>query len=127
MTQHTLLVCSLCRFSENQNKKHGLSGGQYLIQELEKGLEKYDWHDRVIIKPVSCMAACRRSCAITLAAADKLTFIFNQLAPVESAPELLEFIEQYVTTPNGKVPYRERSRAIQQATSFILPPLTNSH
>ena len=45
MTEHTLLVCSLCRFSENQNKKHGLSGGQHLIQELEKGLEKYEWRD----------------------------------------------------------------------------------
>ncbi len=126
MTEHTLLVCSLCRFSENQNKKHGLSGGQHLILELEKGLEKYEWRDLVIIKPVSCMAACRRSCAVTLAANDKLTFILNQLAPVESAPELLEFIEQYVTTPNGKVPYRERSRTIQQATAFILPPLASS-
>ncbi|MGK7950117.1 MAG: DUF1636 family protein [Xenococcaceae cyanobacterium] len=64
----------------------------------------------------------RPSCAVTLAADDKLTFIFNQLAPIESAPELLEFIEQYVTTPNGKVPYRERSRTIQKATAFILPP-----
>jgi predicted metal-binding protein len=126
MTEHTLLVCSLCRFSETQNKKHGLSGGQYLIEELQKGLESSDLSDRVIIKPVSCMAACRRSCAATLAAADKLTFIFNQLAPIESAPELLQFIEQYVTTSQGKVPYRERSRTIQQATAFILPPLASS-
>ncbi len=72
------------------------------------------------------MAACRRSCAVTLAVDDKLTFIFNQLAPVESAPELLEFIEQYVNTFQGKVPYRELSRTIQQATSFILPPLASS-
>ncbi len=127
MTEHTLLVCSLCRFSEDQNKKNGLSGGQHLIQELEKGLEKYEWKNRIEIKPVTCMAACLRSCAVTLAANDKLTFIFNQLAPMESAPELLEFIQQYITTPNGKVPYRERSRTIQQATAFILPPLGNSH
>jgi predicted metal-binding protein len=126
MTEHTLLVCSLCRFSETQNKKHGLSGGQHLIQEVQKGLDSCDLSDRVIIKPVSCMAACRHSCAATLAAADKLTFIFNQLAPIESAPELLQFIEQYVTTSQGKVPYRERSRTIQQATAFILPPLASS-
>lgn len=127
MTEHTLLVCSLCRFSENQNKKYGLSGGQHLIQELEKGLEKYEWKNLIEIKPVSCMAACRRSCAVTLAADDKLTFIFNQLAPVESVPELLEFIEQYITTPNGKVPYQERSKTIEQATAFILPSLPNFH
>jgi predicted metal-binding protein len=126
MTEHILLVCSLCRFSETQNKKHGLSGGQHLIEELEKGLEDCDYSDRVIIKPVSCMAACRRSCAVTLTAADKLTFIFNQLAPIESAPELLQFIEQYVASPNGKVPYQERSTTIKQATAFILPPLPNS-
>jgi predicted metal-binding protein len=45
MTEHTLLVCSLCRFSETQNKKHGLSGGQYLIEELQKGLDNYDLSD----------------------------------------------------------------------------------
>ncbi|MEN9566601.1 MAG: hypothetical protein RLZZ69_1797 [Cyanobacteriota bacterium] len=139
MTEHTLLVCSLCRFSENQNKKNGLSGGQYLIEELQKGLEKYEWdddlsgilkdslrvalRDRITIKPVSCMAACRRSCAATLAANSKLTFIFHQLAPIESAPELLQFIEQYVLSPNGKVPYQARSTTIKQATAFILPPL----
>ena len=127
MTQHTLFVCSLCRFSEKEKKKYGLSGGQHLIQELEKGLEDCGWSDRLTIKPVSCMAACRRSCAVTLAANDKLTFILERLAPIESAPELLQFVEQYVTSPQGKVPYRERSRVIQQATAFILPPLSNSH
>ena len=127
MTQHTLFVCSLCRFSEKENKKYGLSGGQHLIQELEKGLKDRDWSDRITIKPLSCMAACRRFCAVTLAADDKLTFILERLAPTESAPELLEFIEQYVTAPQGKVPYRERSRAIQKSTSFILPPLSNSN
>ena len=125
MTHHTLLVCSLCRFSEKENKKHGLSGGKHLIQELEKGLEKYDWKNLIEIKPVSCMAACRRSCAVTLTADDKLTFILERLAPTESASELLKFIEQYVKSLQGKVPYRERSSTIKQATAFILPPLVN--
>jgi len=127
MTQHTLFVCSLCRFSEKENKKYGLSGGQRLIEELQKGLQDCEGRDRITIKPVSCMAACRRSCAVTLAANDKLTFILERLAPVESAPDLLKFVEQYVTAPNGRVPYRERSKVIQQATSFVLPPLSNSH
>jgi len=127
MTQHTLFVCSLCRFSEKENKKYGLSGGQHLIEELQKGLKDREDSDRITIKPVSCMAACRRSCAVTLAADDKLTFILERLSPVESAPDLLKFIEQYVTAPNGRVAYRDRSRAIQQATSFVLPPLSNSH
>jgi predicted metal-binding protein len=101
MTEHTLLVCSLCRFSENQNKKNGLSGGQYLIEELQKGLESCDLSARLEIKPVSCMAACSRSCAATLAAADKLTFIFNQLSPLESTPDLLQFVKQYITSPRA--------------------------
>ena len=94
------------------------------MEELQKGLEDCDYSDLITIKPVSCMAACRRSCTVTLAADDKLTFILERLVPLESAPELLKFVEQYINTPQGKVPYRERSRPIQQATSFILPPLT---
>ena len=127
MTKHSLLVCSLCRFSEERNKKNGLSGGQHLIQELEQGLARSDYKDLIEIKPVSCMAACFRSCTATLPAEDKLTFIFNHLAPVESAPELLEFIEQYITTPKGKVPYRERSQTIKKTTAFILPNLTKKY
>jgi predicted metal-binding protein len=127
MTKHTLLVCSLCRFSETPNKNNRLSGGQHLIEELKQGLEKYEWKNQLEIKPIACMAACRRSCAVTLAANHKLTFIFERIPPVDSAPELLQFIEQYVQLPDGKVPYRKRSQFIHRATSFILPPLANAH
>lgn len=123
MEKATLFVCSLCRFSETENSRDGLSGGQHLIDRLEGELEAKNLSDAIHLQPVRCMAACSRSCNTTLAAPDKLTFIFSNLSPTDSAAELSEFCQQYVARPDGKVPYGERASSIRQATAFILPPL----
>jgi predicted metal-binding protein len=69
------------------------------------------------------MAACDRACNAALTAPGKLTFIFNDLSPTESAPDLVEFCRQYAAAEHGKVPYGLRSPAIKQATAYVLPPL----
>jgi len=38
MTQHTLFVCVLCRFSSIEQQQAGLSAGQSLFNQLSEGL-----------------------------------------------------------------------------------------
>lgn len=121
-TQHTLFVCALCR-SKTPTGPNGLSGGQQLIDQLQQELQAIEECDRIRLQPVRCMAACERGCTAALAAPDKLTFILHDLSPEKSAPELAQFCRQYLACPDGKVPYSERSAAIKQSTSFILPPV----
>lgn len=123
MTQYTLFICSLCRFSATEKNREGTSGGQHLIDQLQAGFAQTDLESAIQIQPVRCMAQCSQPCNVTLAAPDKLTFVMSDLSPTEAAPALVEFCRQYTEQPDGKVPYRERSPAIHEAISFILPPL----
>lgn len=126
MTKATLFVCSLCRFSATESKRDGVSGGEYFIDRLQTELKKRDLQAAIDLQPLRCMAACRQSCNATLAAPDRLTFILSKLSPTEAAAALSEFCEQYIACSNGKVPYKQRSSTIREATSFILPPLPSS-
>ncbi|MEM9818780.1 MAG: DUF1636 domain-containing protein [Cyanobacteria bacterium P01_D01_bin.6] len=123
MTQTTLFVCSLCRFSADEKSRDGISGGQYLINQLQTELAARNLHTNVHLRPLRCMAACEQACNVTLAAPDKLTFILSQLPPTEAATALSEFCQQYTACADGKVPYRDRSAIIREATAFVLPPL----
>jgi predicted metal-binding protein len=123
MTKATLFVCSLCRFSATEKNHDGVSGGEFLINSLQTAITENDLETEVQIHPVRCMAQCGQPCNVTLAAPGKLTFILSGLSPTESTQALTEFCKQYAHFPDGKVPYRQRSATIQQATAFVLPPL----
>lgn len=120
MSQHTLFVCSLCHFSKIEKEQDGLRGGQHLINALKAELKSES--NSLQIQPVQCMGACDRSCVVTFMAANKYTFVFSDLSPLEAAPELLEFSRQYLNHPTGAVPYQERSESIKKKLFLIIPP-----
>ncbi|HEY9888254.1 MAG TPA: DUF1636 domain-containing protein [Candidatus Obscuribacterales bacterium] len=119
----TLFVCSLCRFSETERTRGGLSGGEHLIQQLQAELHRRQLTDAVQLTPLRCMAGCSQPCNVSLAAPDKLTFILSHVSPTEAAATVTEFCQQYVRSVDGRVPYKERPAAIRAATAFVLPPL----
>lgn len=123
MAHNTLLVCILCRFSQTEREREGLSGGQYLFNQLQVELESCHWRDRIHLQPVRCMGACDHSCVVAFSAPNKLTFILSQLSPIHSLPELLQFSEQYVACSDGKVPYKDRPQAVKKGIHAVLPPL----
>ncbi|MGB3534584.1 MAG: DUF1636 family protein [Microcoleaceae cyanobacterium] len=55
MTSATLFVCSLCRFSATEKSRDGLSGGEYLIDQLQKELAARNLQDAVHLQPVRCL------------------------------------------------------------------------
>ncbi|MBO0350394.1 DUF1636 domain-containing protein [Phormidium pseudopriestleyi FRX01] len=122
MTQTTLFICSLCRFSRKEPTQNGLSGGEYLIQQVQAELQAKNLESAVQIQPVRCMAACSDACNVTLTAAEKITFILSGLSPTESPTELAHFCQQYAASSDGKVPYKERPDIIRESTAFVLPP-----
>lgn len=122
MTQHTLQICILCRFSETKPERNGLSGGQTLFNQLKDGLESCDEGDYITLQPVRCMGACERSCVVAFTAPNKLTFVLSQLSPTDAVPELLQFSHQYVACSDGKVPYKERPDAVKKGIHAVLPP-----
>lgn len=125
MTQTTLFVCSLCRFSAQERTRAGVSGGQHLITELQQALNARHLKDAVHIEPLRCMAGCHQPCNVSLAAPGKLTFILSGVDPAEGADSVSEFCQQYADSHDGRVPYRDRPVAVRNTTAFVLPPLPN--
>jgi predicted metal-binding protein len=119
----TLLVCSLCRFSQAEASRDGVAGGQYLINQLRQSLADHQLQDRVQLVPLRCMAGCHQPCNVSLAAPGKLTFILSQVSPTDGAEAISEFCQQYTDSADGRVPYQQRSVAIRKATAFVLPSL----
>ena len=123
MTQTTLFVCSLCRFSHSERKRDGVSGGEYLINQLQAELTRHNLESAVRLEPLRCMAGCHQPCNVSLAAPGKLTYIFSHVSPTDAAATVAEFCQQYTDSPDGRVPYRERPELIRATTAFVLPPL----
>ncbi|MBE7385751.1 MAG: DUF1636 domain-containing protein [Leptolyngbya sp. SIO1E4] len=123
MTPTTLFVCSLCRFSAQEDSRDGVAGGQYLINQLQQALAEQDLQATVHLEPLRCMAGCHQPCNVSVAAPGKLTFILSGISPENGAATVAEFCQQYTESTNGRVPYRDRTPEIRQATAFVLPPL----
>ena len=123
MVKTTLFVCSACRFSPDEASRNGISGGQHLIEQLHQALTAQNLQDAVLIEPLRCMAACHQPCNVSLAAPGKLTFILSQVSPLNGAAPVSAFCQQYTASLDGRVPYRDRPVAVQQATAFVLPPM----
>lgn len=117
------MVCALCRFSANERSRNGVSGGQYLIDQLKAELASRQLQSTVQIEPLRCMAGCHQPCNVTLAAPGKLTFILSGVDPTTGAASVSEFCQQYTDRADGRVPYGDRAAAIRRATAFVLPPL----
>jgi predicted metal-binding protein len=124
MPQTTLFVCSLCRFSPAEASRDGLSGGQYLINQLQADLKSRNLQSTVHLEPLRCMAGCSQPCNVSLAAPGKLTFILSRVSPTTGAAALAEFCQQYTNSADGRVPYRERPPSVRETTAFVLPPLS---
>lgn len=124
MTQETLLVCTLCRFSQPDRDREAMSGGQFLFNQLQEQLETFGANGTPVqLQPVRCMGACDRSCVVAFTAPNKLTFILSQLSPTDAVSDLLEFSHQYQGCLDGKVPYKDRPITVKQKIHAVLPPL----
>ena len=123
MTETTLFVCELCRFSAAEASRNGQSGGAYLIEQLRAELQQRHLETAVNLRPLRCMAGCAQPCNVSVAAPDKLTFVLSGLPPDTAAAAVADFCQQHVEAPQGRVPYYDRPVAVRSATAFVLPPL----
>ncbi|MBE9009203.1 DUF1636 domain-containing protein [Pseudanabaenaceae cyanobacterium LEGE 13415] len=121
MTQSTLFVCVLCRFS-NSGSTSDPPSGQVLFDQLNEAISSSN--TAIVLQPVRCMAACRSACVAAFAAPGKLIFMLSSLS-AGSVPDLLQFSEQYANSTGGKVPYKERPETIKTNLHAVLPPLLN--
>jgi predicted metal-binding protein len=128
MTKHCLFVCTTCASLWQDGKKVGISGGEKLLDRLSQLHQNWELRENISIEPVTCMSACSRSCAISLAAPGKYTYLFGDLSAEEdnlpdTCAAVLDCAGQYYAKPDGLLAWSERPEAMKKGAIARIPPL----
>ncbi|NJL77934.1 MAG: DUF1636 domain-containing protein [Richelia sp. RM2_1_2] len=121
MASHTLFVCKSCYFSLTQRDYMGERGGKVLFSKLLELHQQWSLKSESLIAEVECLSACKRPCAVALAAPNKTSLMFGDLPPLESAGDILKLCEQYHASPNGIVPRNQRPEVLQKGILARIP------
>lgn len=122
-SQHLLFVCKACATVRIEGKPQGKSGGEQLLEQLQKLHADWELRDEFQIQEVECMSACSRSCAISLAAPGKYTYLFGDLPALESAAAVLDCAKLYFINPQGYLAWVDRPKPLKNGILARIPPL----
>ncbi|MBW4506963.1 MAG: DUF1636 domain-containing protein [Scytonematopsis contorta HA4267-MV1] len=127
MAVHALYICKSCFVSPTQKEYMGERGGSYLFKQVLNLADKWSLNHQFVIKEVDCLSACKRPCAIALAAPKKMSLMFGDLPPLESADAIIKLCEQYYKSTDGVVPRQQRPEILQKGILARIPaPEENS-
>lgn len=77
--------------------------------------------DELEIQSVGCLWACSHGCVVSVCCANKPTYLFVNLSPSESATALLEFMELYIKSSKGAIPWKQLPELLQSAIFAQIP------
>lgn len=121
MAQHVLFVCKSCSFSPEQEKYEGQLGGALLLEQLMKLHQSWPQKAELRIEAVGCLCTCEQPCVVALAGANKPTYLFTDLPPLESAADLLKLGELYLDSEDGYVPNYKLPETLQPKRLTRIP------
>jgi len=107
MAAAEIVVCSTCRFSDDQrDDQAGVSGGQRLFEALQAAAGDPGFA-AVGLSQVECLWSCSQHCNIHIRAPGKCSYVAGRFAPDgREARDILAFALAYADSPDGAVPYR---------------------
>jgi predicted metal-binding protein len=76
------------------------------------------------VKPVDCLAVCKRPCTVALAGDGKWTYVVGDLSPDTHADDVIAAALSYGATTNGIIPWRERPQSFRKGVISRIPPLS---
>jgi predicted metal-binding protein len=122
MAKHILVVCEDCGFSANQHKHEGQAGGIHLLNQLKPLYENWSRKSELEIQTVGCLCACDRPCTIGLTGTSKITYLFGDLPPLESAADLLTLGELYIDSEDGYILPAKMPKLLRDRRFARIPP-----
>lgn len=122
MTKHALYVCKSCSFSLEQRDYLGERGGKCLFDRLAQLYQNWFLKADFALEELVCLSACKRPCAIALTGVGKMSLMFGDLPPLDSADAILQLCEQYYASTDGVVPRQERPEILQKGILARIPP-----
>lgn len=117
----TIHVCTACRRARadlpDGYDQPGLALAERLAEQLAaKG-------STIPVRPVECLAVCKRPCTIALSADGKWTYLIGDLDTDTHLDEIVGAAEAYAASANGIVPWKERPQSFRKGVVARVPPL----
>jgi len=121
----TIFVCVSCRRPLGDTDETFDQPGRGLVTALLTRLcDQRRAH--VEVRPVDCLAVCKRPCTVALSGADKWTYLIGDLDPDSHADEIVAAALSFAASENGIVPWRERPASFRKGVIARVPPISIS-
>jgi predicted metal-binding protein len=114
-----VLVCTRCR-----TDAHDPAAPRCGASLLEAVQEAAKADPALRVQGIACMSGCTRSCVAAVLGADKVGYLFGDLAPdARSAADLLRLAQLHDARPDGYVARADRPERLRAGIIGRLPPL----
>ena len=116
--QVTIFVCVTCKLDRAPADRPG----RVLLEAVMAAAAGQQDCD-IAVKPVECLAVCRRPCTVALTAEGKWTYVVGDLGGENQASDIVAAARSYGASETGIVPWRERPLSFRKGVIARLPPL----
>ena len=80
-------------------------------------------HD-LAVKPVDCLAVCKRPCTVAFSGEGKWTYVVGDLSAEDHTRDVIQAARAYAATENGIIPWRERPQCFRRGVIARIPPMS---
>ncbi len=113
-----LLICTKCRQIGVEPEGETRPGAELYARVAEAGI------DGVTVTPVECLQNCDDGCSVALRGGPaRWTYIYGRFDLETGPDEIREGALQYAATPDGLIPWRQRSQHLRKNCIARVPPL----
>ncbi|MFL5283012.1 MAG: DUF1636 family protein [Rhodopila sp.] len=113
----TIIVCITCRRPEDPEEAP--RAGAALAQALEAAADPAT----VTIRPVQCLANCKRGPSAALSRPGAWTYVFGGLGSAEDGAALLQGAGLLAASQDGLLPWRGRPEILKRGMICRIPPM----
>ena len=111
-----IYVCTTCRRPEDPEDYP--RPGAALAEATMRAAESTG----VTVRPLRCLANCKRGCTAVLRSPDAWTYVFGHLDPTVDAQALVRGAELLSQSADGLMPWRGRPDALKRGLIARIPP-----
>jgi len=109
-------VCTTCKTADGSAVV-----GPEMFAAVKAALGEGDTN--VVVRPVQCLSVCKRPATVAVSSPDGYTFLFGDLQTESGTAALTSFVQSYLKSDYGLVPWRERAEVLRKGMVARVPPL----
>ncbi len=113
----TVFICISCTVEGSRLEKPGRD----LFEAVSAAIDKTT-DCGVAVKPVDCLAVCKRPCTVALSGEGKWTYVVGDLNADTHTHDVVAAALSYGATANGIIPWRERPQCFRKGVISRVPP-----